>query len=215
MFSQFFGFRGRIGRGTWWITQLGLLLASLLLQFLMTDLTQDIKALAELPSPKKADIMAAFTQLGGLVIFLLVYGVLAQWLFLSSNIQRLHDRGNSGWRTVFAYVPILMFFLSGYLLLVQGDWKAAGIAVIMSIAGVFISSLWMIIECGMLAGEDCENDYGDPPGEAARALALQKELAHLRGEPTSIEVASPAVSSARALPQGIASSNAQSTFGRR
>lgn len=40
-----------------------------------------------------------------------------------------------------------------------------------------IGGPWILIECGMLPGEDGDNDYGAPPGAARRMSALADEMA--------------------------------------
>jgi uncharacterized membrane protein YhaH (DUF805 family) len=39
-----------------------------------------------------------------------------------------------------------------------------------------IISFWQFIECGFCSGDDGDNNYGPPPGSAARAASLDREV---------------------------------------
>jgi uncharacterized membrane protein YhaH (DUF805 family) len=45
-----------------------------------------------------------------------------------------------------------------------------------------IGGPWVLIECGMLPGEDGDNDYGAPPGAAHRMAALADEVAGMNSK---------------------------------
>jgi uncharacterized membrane protein YhaH (DUF805 family) len=45
-----------------------------------------------------------------------------------------------------------------------------------------IGGPWVLIECGMLPGEDGDNDYGAPPGAAHRMAALADEVAGMNNK---------------------------------
>lgn len=42
-----------------------------------------------------------------------------------------------------------------------------------------IGGLWVFIECGFCSGDDAPNRFGEPPGAAARAAALDQEVSSM------------------------------------
>jgi uncharacterized membrane protein YhaH (DUF805 family) len=216
---QIFGISGRIGRGTWWMVQIGTMLLGFALNYaFVPDLNLNQ---AELEKLKQDPEM--LRQLGKTVIaalpFCLGAGILSHWLFITSSIQRLHDRGSGGWRVVFAYLPLFIFFGSLYAAIANGSWGTLVVGSLLFLAGSVLSLVWLIVECGMMSGEDCENDYGDPPNAAARKAGLEAELRILRGEPEPPASFAPAAfQAAPTVSQPImnlAGSGARPTFGRR
>jgi Protein of unknown function (DUF805) len=43
----------------------------------------------------------------------------------------------------------------------------------------FIGGFWQLIECGFCSGDDGDNDYGPPPGAAARLKSLDREVGNM------------------------------------
>jgi uncharacterized membrane protein YhaH (DUF805 family) len=168
-----FGLHGRVSRLSWWMTQLT-----------AAGLTYGLLLAAPAPAPSiaapattehfavtVAEMTRAFYQdpvLLGLMVFNL-------WIFTTTSVRRLHDRGDSGWRIAFVFVPIILLMFSVFI---TPHMPAAGfIAIITALAGMFLSTLWLVIECGMLSGDDADNDYGPPTGRGARRAAFAEELA--------------------------------------
>jgi uncharacterized membrane protein YhaH (DUF805 family) len=182
MFSQFFGFAGRVGRGTWWIGQLVLLVAYAILNFFLGAKTEEWKALLKSARPNSAEALALLASMGNWLVILFVYLVFSTWLALSTGVQRLHDRNSSGWRMLFAYAPLMMIFASVYVLLVQQAWASFTLMLIMTCISFVVTWVWQLVELGCLSGDDYENEYGEAPGASRRRSALEQELAALRGE---------------------------------
>ncbi len=216
---QIFGVSGRIGRGTWWLVQVGTMVLGFVLNYAFVpdlNLSQ-----AELETLKHDPEM--LRQLGKTVIaalpFCLGAGILSHWLFITSSVQRLHDRGSAGWRVIFAYLPLAILFGSLYAAIANGSWGTLVVGSLLFLAGSVLSLVWLIVECGMMSGDDCENDYGEPPNEAARKAGFEAELRGLRGEPEPIANSAPAAyqtSPIAAQPMmSHSGSGARPTFGRR
>jgi uncharacterized membrane protein YhaH (DUF805 family) len=135
MFAGFFGFQGRIGRGSWWFAQLAILL-------IWAALTTMAFALH---APKGSMSLSS----GGAVIFFLIASLIAAFIVnLSSTVKRYHDRGKSGWWFLMNFAP-------------------------------FIGGIWVLIECGMLPGDESDNDYGPPPGAEKRSASFGQEIADI------------------------------------
>ncbi|MCA0434399.1 MAG: DUF805 domain-containing protein [Proteobacteria bacterium] len=90
----FFGFAGRIGRGTWWLGQL-LILGIIAVLILAMIITSDYRPGAA------PDLSPAF------VILLLISVVLVYVISLCTTVKRYHDRGKSGWWYFIAFVPLI------------------------------------------------------------------------------------------------------------
>jgi uncharacterized membrane protein YhaH (DUF805 family) len=176
MIYNLFGLDGRVSRLSWWMTQL-----------MAMSLTCSLFLAAPAPAPSIADpktaedlatvaaeMTWAFLQ-DPVLLGLMVFNFL---LFITTSIRRLHDRGRPGWRIIFTLVPIILLAFSIYLFIVQQAPAAGFMAAMLALAGIFLSALWLIIECGMLPGDDADNDYGPPPtGKWARRSAFAEELA--------------------------------------
>jgi uncharacterized membrane protein YhaH (DUF805 family) len=86
----------------------------------------------------------------------------------------------------------------------------------------FIGSVWIFVECGLLTGEDCVNEYGAPPGsifgdgdpmqEPSSGLAKVDDE-YLRRTARALDV-TPAPSMSHASPAG-GGGSARPVFGRR
>lgn len=98
MLNTFFGLKGRIGRGSWWMAQLIAIPVVYLFGF---------SALAGLgmsiPDGGEADPMT-----GGAAIFAIFAAIaVAIWINVASSVKRYHDRGKSGWWFLIVFVPLI------------------------------------------------------------------------------------------------------------
>jgi uncharacterized membrane protein YhaH (DUF805 family) len=179
MLSMIFGFSGRINRLTWWIIQITIFVIGMIINYVIKDSIPDVQQFkAHPPSLEQSKLLLG--ALANYALLLISWGVISSWIFISSCVQRLHDKGSAGWRVVFAYVPLGLIFLSGFFLL-KLQFIAAGAIIIAAGIGALVSLVWLIVECGMISGEDGENDYGEPIGAASRRDALAAEIAQLSG----------------------------------
>jgi uncharacterized membrane protein YhaH (DUF805 family) len=174
MILDLFGLQGRIGRFGWWMTQLTLAAVS----FLYGMFLGEPPVRPDIAEPRSVEEAFAIVSEAMATPFRdpVVVGlqVLSLWLFLTTSVQRLHDRGNSGWRVLFAFAPTALFAYAAYIYMTTGTLLA--MVVVAGFAGTLVSAVWILIEFGMLRGDDGDNEYGPPPGEESRRSALREEL---------------------------------------
>lgn len=103
MISKFFGFRGRIGRGTWWLAQI------ICLPFIfLVGVGLPLWLAATTPAATSGNLGLA---LGGTRFEVVAVSiVLGTWINFSSIIQRYHDRGKSGFWCLMLFVPLIGVF---------------------------------------------------------------------------------------------------------
>jgi uncharacterized membrane protein YhaH (DUF805 family) len=107
-----FGFKGRIGRGRYW-------LGSLVMGPLVAAATGAL-ALAQLlgpnlPPPEQITEPIVLLALSPAI-------VLAIWMFLALSVKRCHDHGKSGWLVILALLPVInLAFQLIYLGFLEGD----------------------------------------------------------------------------------------------
>lgn len=132
-----FDFRGRIGRGTWWIT--GFIWAVVL-------------TVAEVYRPSIAPPER------GKWLYVAIAAVYVVSV-VALGIKRLHDRDRSGWRLlIFFLVPGLSYALADAFAGPADDGLAVALYAIGILAGV-----WAVIELGLLPGTHGANRYGPAP----------------------------------------------------
>lgn len=100
MIQKFFGFQGRIGRGTWWLAQVvGIPIIYIVGISLLAGLV------AASPAETAEELNLAW---GSTMILVLVAAfIVAVWINFSSTIQRYHDRGKSGFWSLMLLVPFI------------------------------------------------------------------------------------------------------------
>ena len=141
--SLLFSFFGRCGRGGYWLgvlVNLLLVAAALALAYFIFGAPMAMLNADGTPVPfgdqPPPDAKMVFNP-GALAIIGVGY-VLAVWIGLATAIKRLHDRGKSGWWL------LLMVLLSF----------------------IVIGSIWILVELGILEGQQGPNKYGPDPRAA-------------------------------------------------
>lgn len=100
MIHKFFGFRGRIGRGTWWLAQVvGIPIVYIVGISLLVGLV------AASPAQTAEDLNLAWG--GAMILALVAAFIVGVWINFSSTIQRYHDRGKSGFWSLLLFVPFI------------------------------------------------------------------------------------------------------------
>ncbi len=174
--TLYLSFEGRIGRKSFWLGLLGILVAAIALSFVLSPIlgvnsfgamdmmtAEDGLSLEEMSE----SMLALSSKMGwmNLLIYLIVF-VPASALF----IKRRHDRGSAGieyW--VYAALAVLMIVLQatgfGYTIVEVAGFSIAApttlTTIIMLASGVL--ALYLLVVCGFLAGDDGENAYGPHP----------------------------------------------------
>jgi uncharacterized membrane protein YhaH (DUF805 family) len=210
-----FSINGRMGRGNWWIIQLGMLVLGIVVNYFFQPPIPTREAeLEKLKADPALALQFVQSLLGSIPITIGVL-ILNTWLFITASVQRLHDRGSSGWRILFWYVPLLIVVASFYVLIAYLNWTLFIGGLLLAAAGTVLAFVWLLVECGMLSGDDFENEYGEPPNAGARKASFEQELRQMLGEPepAAMPHKSPIVSVRPAV--SFAAPNAKPTFGRR
>jgi uncharacterized membrane protein YhaH (DUF805 family) len=146
-----FSFDGRIGRLTYWLATLAVIIA-------VTVLTV---APFLIPSEDAAVLMIALTSQ--------LIWLLSLWPMLALGSKRLHDRNKNGWwLLVFWVLPFALFSVGLSIALFNdpgtgrsGDLPTASILILASLP----PALWGIVELGILPGTRGANLYGADPAQ--------------------------------------------------
>jgi uncharacterized membrane protein YhaH (DUF805 family) len=146
-----FSFDGRIGRLTYWLAILALIVAVLVLTI----------APFLLDSEEAAVLMLALTSQ--------FIWLLSLWPILAVGSKRLHDRNKNGWwLLVFWLLPLALFSVGLSIALFNdpstgrsGDLSTASILIFASL----LPALWGIVELGILPGTRGPNLYGADPAQ--------------------------------------------------
>lgn len=174
--SLYLSFEGRIGRKSFWLGILGILVAAIILSIVLSPMfgVDSFGAMGMMTSENGLSVeemsksMLAMSSRAGWMNLLLyiVFFVPFSALF----IKRRHDRGSTGkeyW--VYAGLAILMIVLQatgfGYTMVDVAGFSIAApttlTTVIMFASGVL--AIYLLVVCGFLAGNDGENAYGPHP----------------------------------------------------
>jgi uncharacterized membrane protein YhaH (DUF805 family) len=146
-----FSFEGRIGRRTYWLATLALIVAVLVLTF--SPFLLDSEAAAVL-------MLALTSQLVWL---------LSLWPMLAVGAKRLHDRDKNGWWLLVFWLLPAALVVGGFSIALfddprtgrSGDFSTGLILVLASLP----PALWGIVELGILPGTKGPNRYGADPAQ--------------------------------------------------
>lgn len=98
MLNTFFGFQGRIGRGSWWLAQL--IAIPVVYLFGFTALAGIGMSISDQPDPND--------MAGGVALLVIVAAIaIAIWINAASSVKRYHDRGKSGFWFLIVFVPFI------------------------------------------------------------------------------------------------------------
>jgi len=140
----FFGFKGRINRGKYWLA---------ILIFVIVGLVMGtISYIADQALP--AQLLSIIVNIG-----LFISG-------LAVGIKRLHDRDKSGWWLLLFYLLPSLLFGAGAGLFIYGIGEEAasgviggGVLYVLGLAAL----IWAIVELGCLRGTLGPNQFGPDP----------------------------------------------------
>ena len=141
-----FSFEGRIGRRTYWLATLALIVAVLVLTFAPFLLNSEAAAVL---------LLALTSQLVWL---------LSLWPMLAVGAKRLHDRNRNGWWLLVFWLLPFALVVGGFSIALfddprtgrSGDFSTGVILVLASLP----PALWGIVELGILPGTMGPNRYG-------------------------------------------------------
>jgi uncharacterized membrane protein YhaH (DUF805 family) len=146
-----FSFEGRIGRGTYWLAMLALIVAVLVSTIAPFLLNSEAAAVL---------LLALASQ---------SIWLLSLWPILAVGAKRLHDRNKNGWwLLVFWLLPFALFCVGLSIVLFDdprtgrsGDFSTGSILIFASLP----PALWGIVELGILPGTKGPNLYGADPAQ--------------------------------------------------
>jgi uncharacterized membrane protein YhaH (DUF805 family) len=140
----FFGFKGRINRGKYWLAILIFVIVGLIMG--------TISYVADQALP--AQLLSIIVNIG-----LFISG-------LAVGIKRLHDRDKSGWWLLLFYVLPSLLFGAGAGLFIYGVGEEAASGMIggsvLYVLGLAVL-VWAIVELGCLRGTLGPNRFGPDP----------------------------------------------------
>ncbi|HHG90854.1 MAG TPA: DUF805 domain-containing protein [Devosia sp.] len=174
--SLYLSFEGRIGRKSFWLGILGIVVVAIILSIILSPMfgvtafgaMDMMTSESGLSVEEMSESMLAFSSKTGW-LNLLVYLILlvpASALF----IKRRHDRGSAGMEYwVYAGLALLMMLLQatglGYTIVEVGGFSVAApttlTTILMLATGVL--ALYLLVVCGFLSGDDGQNAYGPHP----------------------------------------------------
>ena len=145
-----FSFDGRIGRRTYWLATLAVIVAVLVLTFGPFLLNSEAAAVLML-------VVSQFIWL------------LCLWPILAVGAKRLHDRDKSGWWLLVFWLLPFALLVAGFNIALfddprtgrSGDFSTGAILVLASL----LPALWGIVELGILPGTKGPNLYGADPAQ--------------------------------------------------
>ncbi|MBR0858421.1 DUF805 domain-containing protein [Bradyrhizobium liaoningense] len=146
-----FSFDGRIGRRTYWLAILALILAVPVLTF----------APFLLGSEEWAVLVVAMTSQ--------FIWLLSLWPILAVGSKRLHDRNKNGWWLLAFWLLPFALFVGGFSIVLfddprtgrSGDFVTGSVLLLASLP----PALWGIVELGILPGTRGPNPYGADPAQ--------------------------------------------------
>jgi uncharacterized membrane protein YhaH (DUF805 family) len=143
-----FSFEGRIGRGTYWLATLALIVAVVGLTFAPFLLNSEAAAVLML-------VLSQFIWL------------LSLWPILAVGAKRLHDRNKSAWWLLVFWLLPSALVVAGFSIALFDDPRTGrsgdfSTGVILVLAGL-APALWGLVELGILPGTRGPNLYGADP----------------------------------------------------
>lgn len=176
---------GRISRKTWWLGVVGLILASIVLNIILSLAGFGINPMA-MPGldPNNPDV-AAMVEAANASMRASAWGSLIAFLVLAYpsyalSVKRRHDRDKSG-RDVLIYMALTVLLLIVQALGLGMTTMDLGngvlvpapsmiLSLVMAALGIF--AIYLLVVLGFLRGTVGPNTYGpDPAGSAASAAA--------------------------------------------
>ncbi|MEH2521133.1 uncharacterized membrane protein YhaH (DUF805 family) [Bradyrhizobium sp. AZCC 1610] len=147
-----FSFAGRIGRRTYWLAILALIVAVLVLTF----------APFLLKSEEAAVLLVALTSQ--------FIWLLSLWPILAVGSKRLHDRNKNGWWLLIFWLLPFALFCVGFSIDFFDDPNTVRRSGYFSTGSILIfaslpPALWGIVELGILPGTKGPNLYGADPAQ--------------------------------------------------
>jgi uncharacterized membrane protein YhaH (DUF805 family) len=170
MLQNFIGFEGRIGRQSWWIGFIILLIVYLVLSFILSAVVgaSMFSMMSNPDAMMQPGAMEAIMQKSAWVGLILLAVILYPGLSLTG--KRLNDRDRPSWLKWLLFAPAILGALANVAGLGYTTADVSGVAIptpstigyILSLLAL-VALIWWIVECGFLRGTDGPNRFGPDP----------------------------------------------------
>jgi uncharacterized membrane protein YhaH (DUF805 family) len=168
-----FSFKGRIQRLYFWITSLVVGVVAGMLNGTLEFAAQSTGNGAIDPDTN------AFAPTGPYAVALVVVALVNMWISFALCVKRLHDRDRTGWWLVVQAVAILVAIIPLVVALTLQEEQRQPWYIASAVVGaaVFVFTLWLFVEIGILRGTKGPNGYGpDPLGDASSQTPSDAKL---------------------------------------
>jgi uncharacterized membrane protein YhaH (DUF805 family) len=154
-----FSFKGRIGRGTYWLSIVPVVVAVHVITF------APILIVDSIIGTESEEIPVSFLIAGFAAQVIWLAGL---WPMLAVGSKRLHDRNKRGWRLLVWWLLPFCLFFGGFGHDFLDDPNTVRSAGYFSTGSIMIFAslpiaLWGIVELGILPGTKGPNRFGDDP----------------------------------------------------
>ena len=102
--SLFTSFEGRVGRQSFWLGLIALIVAEWIVFFIITMLLGG-GSMVTAVDPNNPE--AAVAAVSAMMVPIGIVSLIFLWPALAVQVKRWHDRGKSGWWVLIAFVPII------------------------------------------------------------------------------------------------------------
>jgi uncharacterized membrane protein YhaH (DUF805 family) len=169
--QMFTSLAGRIGRQSWWLGTIVIIVVALILYFILSSIlgTGVSAMLADPQKMLEPGFMEGVMRKAAIqqIITLAIIG----WPVTALMSQRLNDRDRPSWLKWLFWLPTVISVILG-LLGLQYTMTDLGNGVMMpglTSLGYLVSfaslalAIWMLVECGFLRGTSGNNEHGADP----------------------------------------------------
>jgi len=104
LLNVFFGIRGRIGRGQWWLFQIAVFIGMAVVHRVARAIGMPVDALSG-----PVGYVPENSASSGAALVVLTWAIALSWISVVTTIKRLHDRDKSGWWYLINFIPGLGF----------------------------------------------------------------------------------------------------------
>lgn len=162
-FSEMLSFKGRIGRGEWWLIGFGFSILQAVVAFTLATVLIGPENFG--PSLRDHPIFHQIQLAMAVILF---------WPILAASVKRAHDRNGPGFLPfVYMLINIAMLAIQvaqPALLEIDASGEPTSQHLMVGAAGLLglILAIWLLITLGFLAGNKGVNRYGPSPKGGGR-----------------------------------------------
>jgi uncharacterized membrane protein YhaH (DUF805 family) len=153
--GNFTSMDGRIGRQSWWIGVIVIIVVAIVLNFILgAVMGGGMPSLEQLMDPA---VMMAYAQKQGWIS--LIIGLITAYPYIALSVKRRHDRDNNGYDAI----GLIVFSLLWSLVQALGFVGSTN-PIYMIVSVIFlIYAIYILVQLGFLKGTAGPNSYGPDP----------------------------------------------------